>query len=80
MTYEFICDQCGESKEIQKGMNDPMPKIWCDACNIEMRRDYQSEQKNKATIIPEHMKAINETKNSSSFKYDKSPSGKKHFW
>lgn len=80
MIYEFICDKCGEEKEIEKGMNDLMPKVFCDVCNIEMHRDYASEQKDKALHIPENMRATFQTNVKSDYRYDKSPSGKKHFW
>ena len=78
MIYQFICDACGEEKEISKGMNDPMPEVFCDVCRILMHRDYSGESKDKATIIPDHMRGINQMK--PNFNYDKSPSGKKRFW
>lgn len=78
MIYLFICPQCKDSKEIEKPMLDPMPKVFCTKCEIEMKRDYKSEQKDKATIIPDEHKSINSSK--VEFKYDKSPSKRKHFW
>lgn len=68
MIYQFICEKCGEVLEVSKPMSEPMPKVFCPACNVEMNRDWVGEQKDKATIIPEHMKATNPAP---AFKYDR---------
>jgi len=79
MKYQFICE-CGEIKEIEKGMTDPFPKVKCKVCKKVMKRDYTGEQKDKATIIPEHMTALHQVKGQSDFKYDTRPSKKKQFY
>lgn len=78
MIYEFICSKCGEVKEIEKKMIDDMPKVYCMTCNIEMRRDYAEEQKSRVTIVPDHMRGINQTK--ATFNYDQSPSKRRHIF
>lgn len=79
MKYQFICE-CGELKTIEKKMTDSFPVVSCNKCDKTMRRDYSGEWKDKALIIPEHMRALYQTKGQSNFNYKKSPSGKKHFW
>lgn len=80
MTYSFKCSNelCDCVCDIEKPMNDPFPIVHCCNCGIEMIRDYRAESETRGTIIPEHMRASSTMK--SDFKYDSSPSGKKHIY
>ena len=80
MVYSFKCQECGLTKDIEKPMNDPFPEVMCDTCNHEMSRDYVGESSSRRTIIPEYMTGPYQVKNESSFKYDQSPSNRKHIY
>jgi hypothetical protein len=83
MKYAYKCPVCKQETELEKGMKEEFTEsqLRChsklDCCGI-LQRDYTAESSSKTTLIPEHMKGINMTE--SDFKYDRSPSGKKHFW
>jgi putative FmdB family regulatory protein len=78
-TYIFSCKKCKKNFEFEKSMNenfDPAVLV-CKKCKSKLVRNYLDE--NNKTIIPDHMKAENVHKDPG-FKYDSSPSGKKHIY
>lgn len=78
-TYMFICDNCGSGDSINQSMMEETPKtIKCEKCGSDMRRDIGGENKTTSIIIPDHMTATE--MNRPQYKYDKSPSKRKHFW
>lgn len=40
MKYTFICESCGESIDIWKGINDPAPEL--HECGGKLKRDYST--------------------------------------
>lgn len=84
MIYAHKCsnEKCNLQIDLEKGMNEEFTntQLECPECKGLLKRDYGAESSSKTTIIPEHMTGIYQTNRKSNFKYDKSPSGKRHFW
>lgn len=53
MIYNFICDNCGDTKEIMSSIQEGPPKeVFCE-CGAKMHRDWMEI----SFHIPEHMRA-----------------------
>lgn len=80
MVYEYFCDECNTSTEIQMSMKDDIPKSVQCPCGCQARRIFGA-----SAIVPEYMKATNSasgtfadfTNLNSAFKHGTRPSGKK---
>ena len=69
--YAYKCSECGCEQDFKHSMKIGPPKVHeCIECSGVMKRNF-----NISIIIPHH---FNESGNK--IKYDKSPSGRKHFW
>ena len=79
MIYEYFCDECQTSIEIDKSMKDDIPKTVECECGKSARRIFGA-----SAIVPEYMKATNDatgtfadfTNLNSAFKHGTRPSGK----
>lgn len=81
MIYIYKCTSCNKSNiELEKSMTKEFTKeqLKCQNCGKTLVRDYQAEFGHKGTIIPEHMRGVEQTK--VQFDYSRSPSGRKHVW
>lgn len=78
-TYMYKCRECGAGDSIDQPMTEDTPAtIKCPACGKDMKRDILGEQRTTSIIIPDHMTATEV--NRPQYKYDKSPSRKKHYF
>lgn len=79
MTYIYTCSKCNKDDEIEQPMGDDLPtdKV-CQKCGAPMFHNIGAEVRSSTIIIPEHMTAYEVDK--PQYKYDKSPSRKRHYW
>jgi len=73
MLYPYQCTKCKNKEDLEYQITDNLPQeVECPKCKNIMKRVWESSN----VVVPEHMRAGNETP----WKYDKSPSGRKHFY
>jgi len=79
MTYIYTCSKCKTDEEIDQPMGDDLPTDKkCSKCGEPMFHNIAEEVRSSMIIIPNHMTAAEVDK--PQYKYDKSPSRRKHFW
>jgi hypothetical protein len=56
MVYDFVCD-CGNKKNIENPISDPLPTVICEKCNSKMYQNFKEKLSEHTIIIPENFKA-----------------------
>lgn len=79
MIYIYTCKKCKKDEEIEQPMADDLPTDKkCSSCEGEMFHNIGKKVRSSSIIIPEHMTAAEVDK--PQYKYDKSPSRRKHYF
>ncbi len=75
-SYDYKCKECKNTLSINCSMSEMQSEIDCPECHKTMKRNFKEQNKSMGVIIPYHMThhADND------IKFDKSPSGRKHFY